>query len=125
MRTDIKWICIFAALCALSAFLWFLHPDKGGTVAVIRRGGTVIKTVDLSRVAAPYELRIDAEDGGYNTVRIERGKIAVTDADCPDKTCVGQGYLQSGGAPIVCLPHRLSITIVGQKDVDAVSGGVG
>lgn len=35
----------------------------------------------------------------------------MTDADCGDKTCVKTGSIKETGQSIVCLPHRLVITI--------------
>ena len=46
------------------------------------------------------------------------------EADCPDGTCVRQGAIQTPGETIVCLPHRVTVTIVGNGEgtggVDAV-----
>ena len=50
----------------------------------------------------------------------------MSDADCPDKDCVNQGWISRPGQMIVCLPNRLVIKIESDKltqeeDVDAVS----
>ena len=34
-------------------------------------------------------------------------------ADCPDGVCVAQGAISSGGVPIICMPHHLSVRIEG------------
>ena len=81
--------------------------------------GEVLYTIDLSHTS-DKTLRIDCGDG-YNIVEIIGGKIHVSEADCPDKTCVNMGFLQ-GGAPIVCLPHRLVIRYVQGGELDAVAG---
>lgn len=46
---------------------------------------------------------------GWNEITIKDGEICVSDADCPDKTCVHTGVLRSEYVPIICLPHRLSV----------------
>ena len=89
-------------------------------VARIKSDSTVIDTIDLSKVDEPYEFEIRNELG-YNKVRVEKGRIAVIEADCPDKVCVNQGYIEEGGLPIVCLPHKLTITMQ-SSNIDAVSG---
>ena len=46
------------------------------------------------------------------------------DADCPDRLCVKQGRIKKVGESIVCLPHKVVIEIVGEKEeagVDAVT----
>ena len=121
--TDLKLIIIFVLIiiaCCL-VILFSRSRFNNGTFAQIKLGDEVIKTVDLSDVKEPYEFQIKT-DRGYNTVRVENGRIAVTEADCPDKVCVRRGYAQSGSLPIVCLPHRLTICITGESDFDAVSG---
>lgn len=125
MKDSIKWIIFFTLLCAVCVVIWVVRGSgtSEAAVAQIKRGGSVIETIDLSSVAEPYEFVIE-DDTGYNKIRVEKGRIAVTDADCKDKICVNSGYIDNSAVPIVCLPHRLSITIVGgDKDIDAVAGG--
>lgn len=58
----------------------------------------------------------DKEGSGYNTVRIEDGRIWIHEATCPDKVCLHQGKIQNGGEVIVCLPNRFMIQIKGSND---------
>lgn len=124
---NIKWIIIFFLLCAVCLAVWLGRGGRSafGVFAEIRLENELIKTVDLSCVSEPYEFDIETEDGGYNRVRVEQGRIAVIEADCPNNDCVRQGYINNDAVPIVCLPHRLSITIVSSEDndVDAIAGG--
>ena len=46
-------------------------------------------------------------------MEVRAGAIRVSEADCPDKICVGMGWLTDGAFPIVCLPHRLMIRLKG------------
>ena len=55
--------------------------------------------------------RITSPDGGWNEITIKDGSICISDADCPDKTCVKTGILRSESLPIVCLPHKLVIRL--------------
>ncbi|NMC57068.1 MAG: NusG domain II-containing protein [Eubacteriaceae bacterium] len=48
---------------------------------------------------------------GSNTIQIKDGSVKVTSADCPDKICVHTKAAHKVGNIIVCLPHRLIITI--------------
>ena len=124
MKTNIKWILIFAAVIAACLTVWFVRGEKqpdGGVIARIEQNGELIREIDLSEVTEPYEFTIEAESG-KNTVRVEAGRIAVVEADCPDKVCVKTGYIENGTVPIVCLPHRLAITVTGGGEYDAVAG---
>ena len=126
MKDNLKWIIIFLLLCILSTFFYCIHIHiaKGECIAQIKQNGRIIKKINLSDVKSPYDLKIKSHDGGYNTVRVMHNQIAVIDADCPDKLCVKRGAIDGGSIPIVCLPHKLSVTIIGEDKIDAVSRGV-
>lgn len=111
---------IFAVILAAAiagTVLIFAAPSSQ-TVEIIS-GGEVLYTIDLSHTQDRI-IRVEY-DGGYNIIEIEGGKIHVSEADCPDKTCVHMGFLR-GGAPIVCLPNRLVIRYAQGGNVDAVAG---
>ena len=112
------WIIIFAVLLLLSlgaASLIFLKPTSG-SVANVYLDGELIRSIDLSEVTEGYEFTVQSERG-INVVRVEKGRICVKEADCPDKVCVRSGWLGSAAAPICCLPHKLVIKI--EKDGNA------
>ena len=119
MKTK-TWILIFASLFVLLAALsaWTLF-FRAGRVVQIEQDGKVLRTIDLER-AEEETFVLAAPDGGHNTVMVQKGKICVSEADCPDQICVQRGWLTQG-APIVCLPHRLVIHIVGAQAVDGVA----
>jgi hypothetical protein len=113
------WIAILAFLLALCLGLsvLLLMPRQAATYAEITSHGKVIKTVDLR---VNQEFTVD-HDGGSNTVTVSNGKIAVTEATCPDHYCMHRGFVNSG-AQIVCLPNGLVISFVGDMEVDMVVG---
>ena len=103
---------------AIAGTVMIFSAPSSRTVEIIS-GGEVLYTIDLSHTA-DKTFRVE-RDGNYNVIEIIDGKIHVSEADCPDKTCVHTGFLQ-GGAPIVCLPNRLVIRYAQRADVDAVAG---
>lgn len=112
-RTWILLISLLLILCAaLSVFL--LRPGESAQFAEILSDGNVVKTVDLH---IDQSFTVDAPNGGSNTVTIREGKIAVTEASCPDHYCMARGYCD-GGAQIVCLPNRLVIRFLGDQEID-------
>ena len=108
---------LMAAFAVVGTVLVFVSSDS--KTAQIISDGEVLYTMNIS-AAQDEIIRIDHGDS-YNLVEITGGKIHVSEAGCPDKTCVSMGFLQ-GGAPIVCLPNRLVIRYVQSDGLDALAG---
>jgi hypothetical protein len=124
MKSNILWFLFFLIIVIVCCFSWWYRnkTTEDYSLARITQDGVVIREIDLSKVSEPYEFVIKNENGESNTISVQNGKIAVTDADCRDKICVNTGYISTGAAPIVCLPHKLSITIEDNGEIDAVAG---
>lgn len=126
-KKNLKWALAFLLLIIICILIIFFHNNSSKTAktAEIIQNGEVIRTVDLQNVPTPYEFEVISPDGGYNTVRVEYGKIGIIHASCPDQICVNQGFITSGVLPVVCLPNRLSIVITDESnELDAVTGGI-
>lgn len=119
MKTK-NWILLIGILLAaclgLSVFL--MLPGDASTQAEILSQGELVRTVDLR---IDQEFTISTPNGGTNTITVRDGKIAVTDASCPDHYCMERGFCNSG-TQIVCLPNRLVIRFVGEQEIDAMVG---
>ena len=104
-------ICLGTAIAifvgAVIAALIVNRPAESSRVTIVQDGKTLY-TIDLAD-SEDREIRIDCDNGGYNIVRIYDGRISVSEADCPDKTCIRTGVLKAENVPIVCLPHKLVI----------------
>ena len=113
------WVALLAAILVLSigASAAFFLPGKEASLAEITSGDAVIRVVNLK---ADQQFTVPCS-GGYNTVTVKDGKIAVTEASCPDQYCVRQGFCNSGRA-IVCLPNKLVISFVGEQEIDGQIG---
>ena len=113
------WIWLLAGVLAVCVGLsaWLLLPGQEATHAEIWSDGKLVETVALS---ADREITVQSKYG-VNIVSVKEGKIAVTEADCPDHYCMQRGYCNAG-AQIVCLPNRLVIKFVGQQELDGVTG---
>ncbi len=119
MKTK-TWIILLFLLLLLSILLsiFLLRPGESARFAEVLSGGRVVKTVNL---AIDQTFTVTAPNGGSNTITVRDGKIAVTEATCPDHYCMDRGYCSSG-AQIVCLPNRLVIRFTGKQDVDISLG---
>lgn len=105
-------ICLILALAMIGILLllWSQRGDRTGGYASVQVNG-----VEISRHSLYLEGTFPI-NGGTNTLEIKAGKARLVDADCPDKLCVRQGWVQYTGQCITCLPNRLTVTIVGGDD---------
>ncbi len=80
----------------------------GGRSVRIEEGDThTVYTLPLDENA---EQRFETEYG-YNVVVIEDGYAYVKEADCRDKICVHHPKISKSGESIICLPHKLVVSI--------------
>lgn len=61
------------------------------------------------------EVKLETEDG-YNLLKIEDGYADVISADCHSNDCVRQRKISKNGEMIVCLPHKLVVTIASDNE---------
>ena len=108
-----KYLILIILLLLLGSIvsIFLMNPSGKSYTAHIYQDGQLIERIDLSAVSESYQLKLEATDGGYNTIEIQPGRIAVTDASCPDHICVKQGFIDSSMLPITCLPNKLVIQL--------------
>ena len=113
------WIAVLAVILVVSvgASAFFFLPGEKAPMAEVISDGKVNRVVNLN---ADQEFTVPCA-GGFNTVTVKDGKIAVTEASCPDQYCVRQGFCNSG-RDIVCLPNRLVISFVSEQEIDGQIG---
>ena len=122
MKTRVILFLLLAAVAASAAWLLLRDGDTDAPTARILRDGVLLEEIDLDQVDEPRSLVLEDESGS-NTVQVERGRIRISAADCPDQVCVKQGWVSSGAAPIVCLPHKLVVELAGTgEDLDGGAG---
>ncbi len=100
-------VILLAAGIASSVFL--IYGGSAGAAVQISVEGAVYGTYDL------YEdqvITVEAK-GHINVVEIKDGEVSITDADCPDKLCIKQGWISSTSQSIVCLPNKVVIELTG------------
>lgn len=116
-------LILLLAAAVLSAGVILLQKKEAvAPVARITRDGELIREIPLDEVEESYSFVVEDELGS-NTILVEHGRIRVSEADCPDQVCVNQGFISDGTVPVVCLPHKLMIEIVGGgSQFDAAAG---
>ena len=115
-------ILLILALLLLAGAAWAVLrlTRRSGGAAVVTVDGVAVATLPLGE-----DGRFPIDTGtGCNTVEVSGGRVRVADADCPDRLCVRSGWAQYTGESIVCLPHKLVVTVRGgAAGPDAVAGG--
>ena len=97
-------------LALVSALVVFLSRTDGAWCAVSVDGKTL----------AAFPLNEDTSytvflDEGQNTLTIKNGEAYVSLADCPDKICVAHKPISHDGESIICLPHKVVVSISEDK----------
>ncbi|WP_028511185.1 NusG domain II-containing protein [Ruminococcus sp. NK3A76] len=115
---------LIIALCAAvflvsGALSVYLYNRPGGRVVEIISDGKVLYELDLDK-EPDREMTVEYE-GRKNVITIEGGDIYVSEAECPDHTCMKMGKLSAHGVPIVCLPNKLIIRYKEGGDTDAAA----
>ena len=113
---DIIFIVSLIVLSSAAIACLYIFRQDGKSVSVEINGERV----------ALYSLADEGKyilNGGTNILVIENGEAYISEAHCPDRTCVKAGRLRHVGQSAVCLPNRVSVTVVGDdpSGVDLVS----
>ena len=100
----------------IGVLCWFIfnkgQGEKGARITVTV-DSVEYGTYDLS-TDQTIPIQIDGETA--NVLTIENGKAKMTDADCPDQLCVHQSAIDRTNETIVCLPHKVVVTVEGAAD---------
>lgn len=118
MKTKV-WIGIVTLVAAVSLALslWLFYSGQQASYVKVISRGKVLCVLPLDEDTQISVL----SDEGSNIVTVKDGKVAVTQADCPDQHCVNRGFCDRG-AQIVCLPNRLVLEFSKDPELDGVSG---
>ena len=105
---------ILVGMLLLAALqLFFLMREK--QTKETGTGAVAVVTVDGEEFGR-YSLNENGTfllNGGSNTLVIENGEAWVSEANCPDKVCMGMGKISRNGEFIACLPNRLIVIVEG------------
>ncbi len=90
----------------------------GPLVAVVKVDGVVQERLVLSK---DVNLVVTSPAGSCR-LTIEDGAARIVSADCPNNLCITQGPIDRAGELIVCLPHRVVVSVEGSltDKIDAV-----
>lgn len=110
----IVFLCVVISLCFVLRSI-----SKSDLVAEIYFDGEIIDTVSLTE---KEEKKIVTGENNSVVICAENGKIKFEDSACPDKICVQSGELEKNGDFASCLPEKVVIKVVSEKEneIDAI-----
>lgn len=114
-------LILVVAVIAFGLVAYRYATRQEGAVVVVRVGsGDAARVIAELPLTEDIEQPIETEEEGYNLLVIKDGCAHVTEANCPDKICVKSyaGGICYDGETIVCLPHKLVVSIRGGETAD-------
>lgn len=113
-KNDFFFLAIVALLLIGLLFFFSFSKGKSGDYVVITVNQTEFGTYPLSKDDV---IQIDTGDA-LNVLTVQDGEAKMTEADCPDKLCVHQKAISHDRETIVCLPHKVVVTVKSSEDSD-------
>jgi len=97
-------------------FIFSTQHFSGEKIVYIKYNNHVLK----------YPLKQNREiklKNGKIVIEIKNKKVHVKESDCPEKICVLTGWISNPGQIIVCVPNKLIIKIISEKEqkIDSIS----
>lgn len=121
-KADFIVIGVVAVIVGVMLFFLYGVNTSAGDMVQIQIDGECVETLYLDENTTREIL---TDNDGVNILVIENGSAVVTDANCPDGICANHRAISKTGESIICLPHKVVITIVNDKtaenEVDAVA----
>lgn len=109
-RMDIFLLLALIGIGVGITFLCYSSPSEPAAYVKVEQNGKEIMTLPITE--SEVTKQISFGDKEYNTFVITNGTAEMKEATCNDHSCVNSGRISKTGESIVCLPHRLVITIV-------------
>lgn len=120
-KADFVIIGIVIAVAAVMLIFLYGSNSNFGSYVQIEINGEITETLPLDE---DTQKEIITENGGTNTLVIKDGKAKMTEANCPDGICKNHKSISRNGESIICLPHKVVISVVdndSDNEIDAVA----
>lgn len=117
-----RYLIIFYIFLSLSFFMMFLTYGSEVRYLNIYSDGKLYASYNLEEINQDFEEIIKNKRGSVSLL-ISKEKCSVIDASCKDKLCKKQHSINEVNEKITCLPNRILIEIVSEKNdkVDMVA----
>ena len=103
-------VLISAIVLVVFVVTHVLGASDDARSAVVRDSDGVEHVLPLSQES----IQTITTSEGTNVVEVRDGRVRVAEAYCPNQDCVRQGWIDTPGEQIVCLPHKLVVEVSSQ-----------
>ena len=112
-KNDMAFLGILFAVLLLVLLCCFLFRGSNGETVQITIDGEIYGTYSISE---DQEIPIIINHRTTNVLKISDGKADMVEADCPDKLCIHQKAISKNNETIVCLPNKVVVTVISNKE---------
>lgn len=116
-KADLILVAVTVAVAGALLLLLYGVNSNSGAYVQIEIDGAITETLPLDTDTA-FEIITDG--GGKNLLVIEDGNAKVTEANCPEGICKNHAEIHRNGESIICLPHKVVITVVNETDRNGI-----
>lgn len=110
--TRLDFIIIFAII-AVSIVAIFTLPKIEASGIEVKVDGEVIYRKDFQK--EPIK-KLFQTKYGINLIEIGPDYVVMLESNCPRQLAVKQGKIKSPGSSLICIPHHMAVTIVGDDE---------
>ncbi len=101
------------------SYAWVKKMQPDGNYVIISVSNKEIATYPLTR---EYEsIKITGAAGDVR-LQIKDGRIRMIEAPCPNKICLGMGWINKSGELIACVPNQVVIRVAGVPAGEELDG---
>ncbi len=112
-------LCIVLVTVISVVFIAFCNTGEA-TGFEITVNGKLYATYSFSDLEDGEIIEIKTEYG-YNKFLYKNKSIMCIETDCTDETELHAGSINKPNQVLICMPHKLTVHIIGKNSIDAVS----
>lgn len=71
---------------------------------------------DLKELSEEEWRNVQLPSCDYNVIQYQDGEVQMIESSCPDQICVHHSAVSATGENIICLPHKIVIEVIGDKE---------
>ncbi len=117
LRNDIILVAVLLVLVIIGGIYLFVFRSSGNFVRVTVDGKLYNEYLLSQNIVEDIYTGNNGEH--LNRLVIKDGKVFVETANCPDGICSKHRAVFRDGESIICLPHRVVITVLTDETTDA------
>jgi len=114
-KSDIKLIIILFIVISL-VFIFINATKEKGSMAEVFYEDKLVLSIDLN---VDGEYKVDGELGDV-VLEVKNKMIRVKSENSPKNICSKEGYIGDSSRTLICLPNKIIVRIVGEKEIDGV-----